>query len=136
MNEFTNKLIQTTLVFGIIISTLIVCITLFLIPTFNIYWLIGTCLFFLLIEVGVILYITNTSKKEKKDKKLVNAYLLTKVVKILLSLFVIALYLLKVKTDVKTYLILFIVLYLFYLILESVLFIKIEKRLKKEPYEK
>lgn len=136
MNGFTKKLILITSVFGIALSILVSCVTLTLIPSFSIYWLIGTCLFFLLLEIGIIFYIIQTSKNKNKDKKLVNAYLLTKVVKIFLSLIIIAFYLLQIKTDVKAYLVLFAVLYFCYLILESILFIKIEKRLKKETHEK
>lgn len=136
MNGFVKKLVATIFSFGVIFSIIVCYVTLFLIPSFNIYWLVGTCLFFLLLETGIILYIINTSKDKKKDKKLVNAYLLTKVVKIFLSLFIIAFYLLQIKTEVKAYLVLFAVLYFCYLILESILFIKIEKRLKEEIHEK
>ena len=136
MNEFTKKLVLTTTVFGIILSILVSCVTLSIIPSFSICWLIGTCLFFLLLEIGLILYIVKISNKKNNDKKLANSYLLTKVVKIFLSLFIIAFYLLQVKTEVKTYLVLFAVLYFCYLILESILFIQIEKRLKKEIHEK
>jgi len=136
MNGFAKKLIATTFLFGVIFSIIVSCVTLALVPSFSIYWLVGTCLFFLLLETGIILYIINTTKDKKKDKKLVNAYLLTKVVKIFLSLFIIAFYLLQVRTEVKTYLVLFAVLYFCYLILESILFVKIEKRLKEEIHEK
>lgn len=135
MNKFTKKLVLSTVVFGVILSVLVSSLTLYIEPAFNLYWLFGTCIYFILLEVGVVLYIISVSKKIKRDKKLVNAYLLTKVVKIFLSLFIIAYYLLAVKTDIKAYLVAFAILYLCYLIMESILFIKIEKRLKKESHE-
>lgn len=135
MNEFTKKLISTTTIFGVVLSVLIVSIVQYLVPSFNMYWLIGTCTYFMILEIAIILYVIHVSGKAKRDKKLVNAYLLTKVVKILISLIIIAIYLLKVQIEVKTYLIVFICLYLSYLIMESVLFVKIEKRLKEEIYE-
>lgn len=136
MNKFTQKIILATTVFGVIFSILLCSIILFFNTSFNIYWLIGTCIYFLLLEIGVMYYVIDVSKQAKRDKKMVNAYLLTKVVKIFISLFIIAFYLLQIKTDIKTYLVLFACLYLGYLIMESILFIKIEKRLKEETNEK
>lgn len=130
MNEFTQKLISATIIFGLAISVLVVSTVLLLVPSFNIYWLIGTCAYFMFLEIGILFYIVSVSQKAQRDKKMVNAYLLTKVVKILLSLFLIAIYLLKVQIEFKTYLIAFIGLYLSYLIMESILFVRIEKRIK------
>lgn len=102
---------------------------------FNIYWFVGVLSFFLIVETVVLSYVYDQSKKVD-GKKMVNVYMLSKVVKMLAALFIVLVYALTVKEGLKLFALNFILLYLLFLGLESLLFVRIEKHFKDINKEK
>ena len=105
------------------------------IGSFNVYWFVGALMFFLIAESVILSYIYDRSSKVD-GKKMVNVYMLGKVVKILVSMLIIIVYALAVKENVKLFALNFIFLYILFLGMESLLFIKIEKHFKSINKEK
>jgi len=101
---------------------------------FDINWYIASLFFFLILEVFIVAYVESKSHKVEQ-KKLVNIYMLTKVVKILLALVFATIYALAIKENIKTFILGFISLYVLFLIIESRTFVKIEKHLKENNKE-
>ncbi|SHG00277.1 7TM diverse intracellular signaling domain-containing protein [Dysgonomonas macrotermitis] len=132
MDIFKTKLIAYTIAFGLLISGCIGVGLYYFFPTLiNWDWYVGIALFFLIFEVGIMLFVNNAS--EKKDKKqMVNIYMLTKVVKILAALVVIGIFAFYDKENLKGFVAVFILLYLLYLVAETSLFVKIEKHIKEK----
>ncbi len=102
---------------------------------FNIYWFVGVLSFFLIVETVVLSYVYEQSKKVD-GKKMVNVYMLSKVVKILAALVIVLIYALTVKEGLKLFALNFILLYLLFLGIESLLFVRIEKHFKDINKEK
>jgi len=116
---------------GMIISACI-GIGLYLIqPSFDWNWFAVILLFFLVLEPLMMSLVENGSRKKDK-KQMVNVYMLTKVVKVLASLVFIAVYVLAVKENVKVFVTVFILFYILYLIVETLLFLNLEKHLKEK----
>ncbi len=132
MDVFKTKLITYTVACGLLISGCIGLVLFYAFPTLiNWDWYVSIVLYFLIIESGIMLYVNSAS--ETKDKKqMVNVYMLTKVVKILLSLVVIAIFAFNYKDQLKGFIIVFILFYLLYLAVETSLFVKIEKHIKEK----
>lgn len=131
MNIFKTKLIIYIIAFGLIISG---CIGLGLshfLPTFNWNWFVGLASFYLIIESLVVSLVEKCSQKKDK-KQLVNMYMLTKVIKVIASLIFVTVYVLTVKENIKAFVAVFILFYLLYLIAETFIFMKIEKRIKEK----
>lgn len=129
MDLFKTRLITILIAFGLITTALVGAGLYYLIPTFDWNWFVGIAAFFLILEPILISYVVGVSSKEKK--KLVNAYMLTKVVKVIFALFFVTIYALVVKENIKSFVAVFILFYLLYLIVEAYLFIKIEKHIKE-----
>lgn len=131
MNVFKTNLIIYVIAFGLIISGGIgIAISHFL-PTFNLNWFVGLAVFYLIIESLVVSLVEKCSRKKDK-KQLVNMYMLTKVIKVISSLILITVYALTVKENVKVFVAVFILFYLLYLIAETFIFMKIERRIKEK----
>ena len=132
MDVFKTKLITYTVASGLLISGCIGLILFYVFPALiNWDWYVSIVLYFLIIETAIMLYVNSAS--ETKDKKqMVNVYMLTKVVKILLSLVVIAIFAFNYKEQLKGFIIVFILFYLLYLAVETSLFVKIEKHIKEK----
>lgn len=131
MNIFKTKLIIYIIAFGLIISGCIGIGLSYFMPTFNWNWLIGLTVFFLAIESVVVSLVERYSQKKEK-KQMVNAYMLTKVIKVIASLIFITTYVIIVKENIKAFIAVFISFYLLYLIAETFIFMKIEKRIKEK----
>ncbi|NDV68224.1 hypothetical protein D0T66_04855 [Dysgonomonas sp. 25] len=87
-------------------------------------------LFFLFVEVVNIQLVSAGSQKKDK-KKLINIYMLTKVIKVVLSLFFVLFYVILNKgSDLKTFIIVFVVFYILFLLAELFAFSRIEKHIK------
>lgn len=127
MNLFKTRLITIVIAFGLIVSALVGAGLYHFIPSFDWNWFVGIILFFLILEPLLISYVEGVSRGQKK--KLVNAYMLTKVVKVILSLIFVTIYALAVKENIKSFVAVFILFYLLYLAVEAFLFIKIEKHI-------
>lgn len=131
MNIFKTKLITSIIAFGLIISGAIGVGLSYFLPTFDWNWFVGLSLFYLVIESLVVSLVEKCSQKKDK-KQLVNMYMLTKVIKVITSLIFITVYVLTVKENIKAFVAVFILFYLLYLIAETFIFMKIEKRIKEK----
>ena len=86
-------------------------------------WANISLLFFLLIELTIIFIIFKNDKSENPRQQ-VNIFMAMKVGKILLSICFIMIYVLAIKTETKHFLIVFAILYLIYLIFDTVFLLK------------
>lgn len=131
MDLFKSKIITYIITSGVIISVCIGSILYYIQLTFNRNWFLAISVFFLITETLLMLFITDSGKKQKK-KQMVNHYMLTKVIKVITSLVFITVYVLVVKENIKSFVGVFITFYLLYLIVETILFIRIEKYIKEK----
>ena len=132
MNLFKTRLISGLLGYGLVSGALLAGVIHILQKPFDWGWYIAIWLFFMLIESLFINLVTNNSKN-KQDKKLVNIYLLTKVIKIVCSLIFALTYVVVEKGEnLLMFAIIFIIFYLLFLIAETILFSMIEKHIKLE----
>lgn len=131
MNIFKTKLIIYIIAFGLIISGCIGVGLSYFLPTFDWNWFVGLAIFYLIIESLVISLVEKCSQK-KDEKQLVNMYMLTKVIKVITSLIFVTVYVLMVKENIKAFVAVFILFYLLYLIAETFIFMKVEKRIKEK----
>lgn len=131
MNSFKAKLIYSLLGYGLIGGAVICAIFYYLFPAFYSNYSIWILVFFLMVESLALLFIEHSSKTVTA-KQLVNSYLMTKVIKIIILLFSIVIYALVVKDNVKAFVLNFITLYLLFLGIETFLFTRIERRLKEK----
>ncbi|MDU1904059.1 MAG: hypothetical protein E6772_04680 [Dysgonomonas sp.] len=114
---------------GLIISACIGGGLYHFLPSFDWNWFTVITIYFLILESFSIWWIvSNIRKKEKKQT--VNLYMLTKVIKVMASLIFITIYALTVKENIKSFVGVFIMFYLLYLLAETILFLRIEKQIK------
>ncbi|MBP1637662.1 MAG: putative rane protein [Bacteroidetes bacterium] len=85
--------------------------------------------FFMILGLGMIYFLTQ--EKKENDRKLVNKYMLIRVIKILLSLVFILIYWVVNKPEIKNFATIFIVFYMIYLIFETYIYVQVEKMMKK-----
>ncbi len=98
------------------------------------YYSLIPILFFIL---GVPFILILTRKQEKvDDKRVVNEYLIIKVTKVLLSLFLLAIYWINNGTEVKTFGVIYILFYLLFLFFETYVYFQVEKELKRKREDK
>lgn len=132
MDTFKSKLILYTISYGLVISSCIGLLLFYFFPlAISSNWYLAIALYFLIVEIATMLYVYSSSKNKSK-KQMVNVYMLAKVVKILVSLALVATYTFNNKENIKEFVIIFILFYLLYLAIETSLFIKIEKHLKEK----
>nr|WP_297164610.1 hypothetical protein [uncultured Dysgonomonas sp.] len=131
MNIFKANLIIYVIAFGLLISGCLGLGLSYFLPTFNWNWFIGLAAFYLIIE-SIVVSMVETFSQKKDKKQMVNIYMLTKVIKIIASLIFITVYVVIVKENVKAFVAVFILFYLLYLIAETFIFMKIEKRIKEK----
>jgi L-asparagine transporter-like permease len=132
MNSYRTRLILALTGYGLLAGAVVACILHYFFPGFSWNWFMAIFIFFLVLESFILSLAVNNSQK-KDSKKLVNIYMLAKVVKIILSLAFILTYFIIEKTDnLKTFAITFIGFYLLFLFAETYLLTTIEKHIKKE----
>lgn len=131
MNIFKTKLIISVIAFGLIISGCVGVGLSYFMPTFDWNWFVGLAVFYLIIESLVVSLVEKCSQKKDK-KQLVNMYMLTKVIKVITSLIFVTVYVVTVKENIKAFVAVFILFYLLYLIAETFIFMRIEKRIKEK----
>lgn len=132
MDPFRAKLTFIVAAFGLILGGGVWALLYYVFPAYYPEWIGAIFLFFLVTEVLIVNYVYSRSLKEEKPQKMVNVYMLTKVIKILLALTFITIYVLAVKEQVKSFVLVFMIFYIVFLAVESKLFIQIEKHLKKK----
>lgn len=134
MDSFKAKLICTLLAFGLIVGAVIGLGFYYLLPQYYPTWYPQMLVFFLASETLIVNYVVSASNKAT-DRQLLNTYMLTKVVKIFLALFFVGIYAFTVKVEIKNFVLVFMLLYILFLVIESYLFTKIEKRLKQKKQQ-
>lgn len=127
------KTITNIIAWGLIIGGFIGLIIFLWFPVYYSNWYSAILVFFIILESINVLWIEKKSKS-LTDMQLANIYLLSKTMKIILSLFLILIFsiIVKDKIEVRNFTISFILLYLTFLAIESVQFLKIEKELKMQ----
>lgn len=132
MNSFRTKLITSVLGYGFIIGAVLWAVFTYGFPTYYTNWFFGILAFFLIIEPLVILYAENESRTAR-DRQLVSSYILTKVVKTIAVLgFILVYYAVVGKENLKSFVVTLLIFYFLFLIVETLFFAKIEKRLKEK----
>lgn len=131
MNIFKTKLYTAITSYGMIVGAGVGAFLYYLFPTYYPQWYFGIVFFFLFIEIALMSFVISSSEKVS-SQKMVNVYMLAKVIKVLASLLFITLYALIIKENIKSFVLIFMVFYLLYLIIESFIFSKIEQRLKEK----
>lgn len=130
--DFTKaKLVTYILAFGLIIGAIIGLLLNYVFPQYYPNWYEGILLFFIIMESLILIYVESASRRVT-SRQMLNTYMLTKVVKVFASLIFIGAYMIMVGEDKKSFVLIFMIFYLLYLALESMLFLQIEKRLKKK----
>ena len=129
--SFKVKLIISFIAFGLIVGALIQALLHYQFPQYYPAWYEGIILFFLILESLTISYVESSSRKVTQ-RQMLNTYMLTKVIKVFAALIFIGTYAIIIKDNIKSFVLIFMVFYLLFLALESVLFLKVEKRLKKK----
>lgn len=131
MDTFKAKLLTQVLAFGLILGAGSGLLLYYVLPQFYPDWYLGIVFFFIVIELIAINFVVTSSRKAS-SKKMVNVYMMAKVIKMLASLVFIVIYYAAVKENIKNFILVFIVFYALYLFFETYLFSKIEKELKEE----
>lgn len=85
--------------------------------------------FFFLLGLGLIYTLTAINNTD--GKKLVNKYMLMRVIKVLSSLAFLLIYWLINKREIKNFAVAFIVFYMIFLIFETWVYLQVEKKMKK-----
>lgn len=85
--------------------------------------------FFFLLGLGLIYTLTAINNTD--GKKLVNKYMLMRVIKVLSSLAFLLIYWLINKREIKNFAVAFIVFYMIFLIFETWVYLQVEKNMKK-----
>jgi len=129
MDLFKAKLITTLVAFGLVAGAAIGALLYYVFPQFYPNWYFEIVFFFIVLESALMSFVVSSSKTSS-SKKMVNVYMLTKVIKVIVSLIFITIYALAVKENIKSFVLVFISFYVLYIIAETYLFSKIEKRLK------
>lgn len=131
MDFFKAKLITSIFAFGLIAGALIGMLLYYQFPQYYPNWYEGILAFFLILESLVIGYVVSASKKVTQ-RQMLNTYMLTKVIKVFAALIFVGAYAIIVKENIKSFVLVFMIFYLLFLAIESVLFLRIEKQLKKK----
>lgn len=131
MDFFKAKLITSLVAFGLIIGAIVGALLYYQFPQYYPNWFEGILAFFLVLESLIISFAVSSSKKVTQ-RQMLNTYMLTKVIKIFAALIFVGAYAIIVKENIKSFVLVFMIFYLLFLAMESVLFLKIEKRLKNK----
>lgn len=101
----------------------------YMLPTHYPHWYFGILAFVFVLEVAV-LYVVCRGSERLTGQKLANLYMAIKGGKLLLSLLFVGAYMLMVRENVKNFVLVYLVFYLFYVLLEIPFYAEIEQRIK------
>ncbi|HPT43226.1 MAG TPA: hypothetical protein PLH52_05190 [Paludibacteraceae bacterium] len=104
-------------------------LTEYVMPQFKVSAFTLIPVFFYIIGLTLIYVLTGINPAE--SKKLVNKYMLLRVIKVLTSLAFLLIFWLINKAEIKNFALLFIVFYMIYLIFETWMYLQVEKMMKK-----
>lgn len=131
MDSLRFKLLSILWAYGLIVGAIMGLILVYFLPQYYTHWYPGLLFFFLIFETAIVIYAESQSKKATA-RQLSNAYMLTKVVKVFAALILVGIYAGIVKEGIKSFVLIFMLLYILFLAIETHLFTRIEKHLKKE----
>lgn len=132
MDSLKPRLLLATAAFSLISGALAGGLLYYIFPQYYPRYFLGIVLFFFAIEAAVVWYVSSNARKASSGK-MVNLYMLAKVIKILASLvFIGVYYAIAGKENIKNFILVFIVFYGLYLFFETFLFSKIERKLKNK----
>ena len=130
MDLFKAKFITLFTSFLFILGAGVGAFLYYLFPQFYPQWYILILLFFLFVEIAII-YTVDIGSKRLEQKKLVNLYMSIRVAKIILALIFMGMYSLIIKIEIKNFVLVFMLFYLFSIIFETWYFVNIERRIKR-----
>jgi len=131
MDLTRTRLTTMLLAFGLIAGAVVGAFLYYAFPAYYPSWYLGIVFYFLILEI-LIINIVYTYSKKISSKQLVNLYLSAKVVKLLTSLIFVTIYALVVGENIKSFVLVFVAFYALYLFIETFMFSKIEKQLKRQ----
>ncbi|MFR9166578.1 MAG: hypothetical protein ACLVKO_10330 [Dysgonomonas sp.] len=131
MDSFKVKLIFALIAFGLIAGGVVGALLYYVFPQYYPNWYFGIIFFFIITE-SIMMYYVASQIKNVSSKKMVNVYMMAKVVKIILALIFVTVYALAVKENLKNFVLIFLVFYVLYLFVETFLFSRIEKHFKEK----
>lgn len=131
MNSLRFKLLSILWSYGLIVGAILGLVLVYLLPQYYTNWYPGLLFFFLIFETAIVVYVESYRKKATA-RQLSNAYMLTKVIKVFTALILVGVYAAVVKEGMKSFVLIFMLLYILFLVVETHLFTRIEKHLKKE----
>lgn len=130
MHKLTNQLMALTAVLQIVLGWSGWLILKSLYPEMSLFWYAYMPLLFALL--GIVSIILFGKNYKMKATKLVNLYLLMKLVKFfVVGVFFLGFYFI-VKENIRVFASVFAIYYAFYILLETFIFYSIEKQIKKE----
>lgn len=132
MGTFKARLLTYLFAFGLIAGAIIGAILYYVFPAFFPNWFFEISVFFLLIESIIIWLVDGVSRKEDSSRKMVNIYLIAKIMKIFASIIFVAIYAVSVKEGLKNFILIFMAFYFVYTGIETFLFSRIERRIKEK----
>jgi len=130
MNSLKVRLILALVGYGLLVGAGLALVVHYYLPGLNWNLFAGILIFFLVVETLIINLVVNNSGKSDK-KRMVNVYMFSKVLKIILSLaFVLIYFIIERTTGIKEFAIIFIAFYLLFLLAETYLLTRVEKYIK------
>jgi cytochrome c biogenesis factor len=130
MDSYKIRLISALTGYGLLVGAGTVAVLHYCLPGFSRNWFLAVFVFFMALETLIINLVVNNSRS-KDSKKMVNTYMLTKTLKIVLSLFLVLIYFIIERSNgIKTFAVVLVVFYFLFLVAETFLLTKIEKHIK------
>lgn len=126
-NKYLLYLLSTLLVLGGGIGALLY----YVFPAYFPHWYVGILAFIFALECGVVCTVVKRSE-QLSGRKMVNLYMVLKGVKLLLSALFVGVYALCVKEGVKSFVLVYLLFYMFYIFLEVPFFSEVERRIKNK----
>lgn len=132
MNTYKTRLLLALSGYGLIVGAVIAAVLYQFFPSFNWTWYIVVFAFFLIVESLIVNMVVNNSNS-KNNRALVNIYMLSKALKVVLSLVLVLIYFLIERSyNLKIFAVVLVAFYFLFLVAETYMLSKIEKRIKKD----
>lgn len=131
MNALKIKLLGYLLILGLIVGAVLGGVLFYALPQYYSNWFVETWVFFMLIEAIILSYIENVSRTKKSPGKLLNAYLISKIMKLAAGAVFVGIYYTAVRLEMTSFLLTFVAFYLLFMGIETFLFSKIERQIKE-----
>lgn len=132
MSAFKLKLLGYLLGLGLIIGAILGAVLYFQFPEYYPNWFVESLVFFLLVEGIILSYVETVSHTMKSPGKLLNAYLISKIMKIVSGAIFVLIYYMSGKDGFTNFVIVFVAFYLIFTAIETFLFSKIERQIKQK----